>query len=227
VYWDPLATLGFLAARTTRIRLATSVLVLGYHHPLEIAKRYGTLDRISGGRLVLGVGVGSLAAEFELLGASFADRGERADDSLRALRASMSTPEPDYAGRYFSYSGISLRPFALQPRVPIWVGGRTRRSLRRAVELADGWMPFGLGVDDIAAMLGGFELPDGFDIVLATGGTVDPTGEPDRTRGRLETLRGVGATAVTCSVWARTAEHYVEQLSVLRDLADGLEGGGG
>ena len=85
VYWDPLATLGFLAARTTRIRLATSVLVLGYHHPLEIAKRYGTLDRISGGRLVLGVGVGSLAAEFELLGASFADRGERADDALRAL----------------------------------------------------------------------------------------------------------------------------------------------
>jgi probable F420-dependent oxidoreductase len=225
VYWDPLATLGFLAARTTRIRLATSVLVLGYHHPLEIAKRYGTLDRISGGRLVLGVGVGSLAAEFELLGASFADRGERADDSLRALRASMSTPEPAYVGRYFSYSGISLRPFALQPRVPIWVGGRTRRSLRRAVELADGWMPFGLGVEDIAAMLGDCELPDGFDVVLAADGTVDPTDEPERTRGQLETLREVGATAVTCSVRARSAEHYVEQLSGLRDLAYGLEGG--
>lgn len=225
VYWDPLATFGFLAARTTRIRFATSVLVLGYHHPLEIAKRYGTLDRISGGRLVLGVGVGSLAAEFELLGASFADRGERADDSLRALRASMSTPDPVYAGRYFFYSGISLRPFALQPCVPIWVGGRTRRSLRRAVELADGWMPFGLGVDDIAAMLTGVELPDGFDLVLATNGTVDPTGEPDRTRCQLKALREVGATAVTCSVWARSAEHYVEQLSALRDLAHGWEGG--
>src|SRR5947209_9774140 len=94
VYWDPLATLSFLAARTTRIRLATSVLVLGYHHPLEIAKRYGTLDRISGGRLVLGVGVGSLAAEFDLLGAPFTDRGERADDALRALRVSLSQPEP-------------------------------------------------------------------------------------------------------------------------------------
>jgi probable F420-dependent oxidoreductase len=224
VYWDPLATLGFLAAHTTRIRLATSVLVLGYHHPLEIAKRYGTLDRISGGRLVLGVGVGSLAAEFELLGASFADRGERADDSLRALRASMSTPEPAYDGRYFSYSGISLRPFALQPRVPIWVGGRTRRSLRRAVQLADGWMPFGLGVGDIAAMLAGVELPDGFDLVLATGGTVDPTDEPDRTRCQLEELNEVGATAVTCSVRARSAEQYVEQLSALCALAHGLEG---
>jgi probable F420-dependent oxidoreductase len=225
VYWDPLATLGFLAARTTRIRLATSVVVLGYHHPLEIAKRYGTLDRISGGRLVLGVGVGSLAAEFELLGASFADRGERADDSLRALRASMSTPEPAYAGRYFSYSGISLRPFALQPCVPIWVGGRTRRSLRRAVELADGWMPFGLGVDDIAAMLADVERPDGFDLVLAADGAVDPTDAPDRTRCQLEALREVGATAVTCSVRARSAEHYIEQLSALRDLADGLDGG--
>ena len=119
----------------------------------------------------------------------------------------------------------SERPFALQSCVPIWVGGRTRRSLRRAVELADGWMPFGLGVDDIAAMLGDFELPDGFDVVLATDGTVDPTDEPDRTRGQLEALGEVGATAVTCSLRARSAEHCVEQLSALRDLASGLEGG--
>src|ERR687895_2969751 len=89
-YWDPLATFGFVAARTQRIRLATNVLVLGYHHPLEIAKRYGTLDAISGGRVILGVGVGTLAEEFELLGAPFRDRGPRADDALRALRASLS-----------------------------------------------------------------------------------------------------------------------------------------
>src|SRR5882757_8621241 len=93
-YWDPVATLAFLAARTKRIRLATAVVVLGYHHPLAIAKRYGTLDRLSGGRLVLGVGVGSLKAEFELLNAPFADRGPRADDALRALRASFSTNRP-------------------------------------------------------------------------------------------------------------------------------------
>ena len=74
-YWDPLSTLGFLAAHTSRISLTTSVVVLGYHHPLEIAKRFGTLDRLSGGRLVLGVGVGSSAEEFELLGATFDGRG--------------------------------------------------------------------------------------------------------------------------------------------------------
>ena len=76
-YWDPVATLGF-PAHSSRIRLATSVVVLGYPHPL-IAKQYGTLDQLSGGRVVLGVGVGSLEAEFALLGASFADRGTRAE----------------------------------------------------------------------------------------------------------------------------------------------------
>src|ERR1700758_3890485 len=93
-YWDPLATFGYLAARTQQIRLVTHVLVLGYHHPLEIAKRYGTLDRVCNGRLILGVGVGTLQEEFELLGAHFNDRGERADDALRALRSSLGKREP-------------------------------------------------------------------------------------------------------------------------------------
>jgi probable F420-dependent oxidoreductase len=219
VYFDPVATLGFLAAHTSRIRLATSVVVLGYHHPLEIAKRYGTLDLLSGGRLVLGVGVGSLEAEFELLGAEFADRGPRADDALRALRAAWATPEPRYAGPYHSFEGVSLRPHAVQPHVPIWVGGRTRRSLRRAVELGDGWMPFGLGVDALADMLGAVERPDGFDVVLGTSGALDPGGDRDRVLRQLRRLRDVGATAVTCTVWARSAQHYCDQLATLADLA--------
>src|SRR5580704_7915760 len=154
-YWDPLATLGYLAARTTRIRLATSVVVLGYHHPLALAKRYGTLDRVSGGRLVLGVGVGTLREEFDLLGAPFEDRGERADDALRALRASLSQPEPAYDGPFYRFGGMVVDPCAVQPHVPIWVGGRTRRSLRRALTLADGWMPFGLTADELERMLAG------------------------------------------------------------------------
>src|SRR6185503_4388168 len=88
-YYDPLATFGYLAAHTQRIRFVTHVLVLGYHHPLAIAKRYGTLDRLTGGRLVLGVGVGTLAEEFALLGAPFADRGPRYEDAIRALRSAF------------------------------------------------------------------------------------------------------------------------------------------
>ncbi len=219
-YWDPLATLAFLAARTERIRLVTSVLVLGYHHPLEIAKRYGTLDLLSAGRVVLGVGVGSLAAEFDLLGAQFDGRGERADDALAALRASLSSTRPAYSGPFYDYGGLAVQPCAVQAQVPIWVGGRTLRSLRRAVRLGEGWMPFGLNASELTAMLARVDLPEDFDVVLSTGRPLDPTGDPEGAGRRLATLRDVGATAVTCTVAAQSAAHYCEQLAALRDIAD-------
>lgn len=220
-YWDPLATLAFLAAGTSRIRLATAVVVLGYHHPLEITKRYGTLDRISGGRLVLGVGVGSLAAEFELLGSAFTDRGPRGDDAIRALRASLCTPEPTYEGDYFRYGGMIVEPHAVQPRVPLWVGGRTRRSLRRAVELGDGWMPFGLRSSVIAEMLASVDLPTRFEVVLPCG-PLDPGGRPDDAVRQVSRRAGLGATAVTVSISARDADHYCDQLAALREIVSGV-----
>ena len=218
-YWDPLSTFGFLAAHTSRIRLTTSVIVLGYHHPLEIAKRFGTLDRLSGGRLVLGVGVGSLAEEFDLLGAVFDGRGERADDAIRALRASLSTTRPAYQGTHYRFDGFAVEPCAVQEKVPIWVGGRTLRSLRRAVNLADGWIPFGLSTTDLQAMLARVDVPAGFETVLPTG-PLDPIADPRRTTQRLTALRHVGATAVTVTVSAESADHYCDQLEALRDLAD-------
>ena len=115
-----------------QIRLATHVLVLAYHHPLEIAKRYGTLDLVSIGRLILGVGVGTLKEEFDLIGAPYDDRGPRGDDAMRALRASLSQPEPAYHGDFYDFEGMVVDPCAVQERVPIWTGGRTLRSLRRA-----------------------------------------------------------------------------------------------
>ncbi|TDO17196.1 putative F420-dependent oxidoreductase [Mycobacterium sp. BK086] len=221
-YWDPLSTLGFLAAHTSRISLTTSVVVLGYHHPLEIAKRFGTLDRLSGGRLVLGVGVGSLKEEFELLGATFDGRGDHADDAIRALRASLSTTRPAYQGTHYRYDGWAVQPCAVQQRVPIWVGGRTRRSLRRAVGLADGWIPFGLSAAEITAMLAEFDAPPSFEVVLSPGRPVDPLADRDRTAKRLSALRDAGATAVTCSVTADSPDHYCDQLAALRELANEL-----
>ncbi len=221
-YWDPLSTFGFLAAHTSRISLTTSVVVLGYHHPLEIAKRFGTLDRLSGGRLVLGVGVGSLAEEFALLGAAFDGRGERAEDAIRALRASLSSTRPAYRGSHYEFDGFAVEPCAVQAHVPIWVGGRTLRSLRRAVRLADGWIPFGLSTTEIASMLDKVETPPGFEVVLSTGHAVDPTTDPHRIIKRLTALRDVGATAVTCSVAADSPAHYCDQLAALKDLATEL-----
>ncbi|MFW0787266.1 LLM class F420-dependent oxidoreductase [Gordonia sp. CPCC 206044] len=217
-YWDPLATLGFLAARTDRIRLATQVVVLGYHHPLAIAKRYGTLDRVSGGRLILGLGVGSLEAEFDLLGASFADRGARADDALVALRGSMSTATPSHHGAFYDYRDVVIEPHAVQPRVPFWIGGRTMRSLRRGLEHGDGWVPFGLGPAELQTMLTRVTVPPTFEVVLSTGTPLDPT-DRARTGRALSRLRDVGATIANVSIAARSADHYCEQLERLHRIA--------
>jgi probable F420-dependent oxidoreductase len=203
-YYDPLATFGYLAARTTSIRFETHVLVLGYHHPFEIAKRYGTLDAITGGRLILGVGVGSLEEEFALLGAPFADRGDRGDESLRELRRVMSAREID---------GFIIDPHAVQERVPIWIGGRTFRSLRRAVELADGWCPFGITSHDIAAMLRRIgDLPDGFEVVLFPEPMPDPVGDPELAKSIVVSYVDAGATMLNLRLRSDSLAHCLEQL---------------
>lgn len=217
-YWDPLATLGYLAAHTQRIRLATNVLVLAYHHPLEIAKRYGTLDRVSNGRLILGVGVGSLKEEFDLLGVPFEDRGPRGDDALRALRASLSVREPAYHGEFYSFDGMIVDPCAVQDRVPIWIGGRTLRSLRRAVTRADGWAPFSVNLPQTREWLSRFDIPPGFEVVLPPPAPLDPINDPDRTREILADTAAHGATIV--SAWFRhhSVQHYLENLHALAEL---------
>ncbi len=214
-YWDPLATFGYLAARTERIRFATLVLVLGYHHPLEIAKRYGTLDVVSGGRLILGVGVGSLEEEFDLLGAPFEDRGARGDDALRALRAALSQPEPSYHGEFYDFDGLVVEPCAAQERVPLWVGGRTLRSLRRAVALADGWSPFAVKPAQVQEWLARVELPTGFEVELQPVARLDPIGDPGRTQEVLAETAAVGATTILVRFRTDSLEEYLERMEAL------------
>ena len=217
-YWDPLATFGYLAARTQRIRLATNVLVLGYHHPLEIAKRYGTLDKVSNGRLILGVGVGSLKEEFELIGAPFDDRGPRGDDALRALRAALSVPEPAYHGEFYSFDGMIVDPCAVQDRVPIWIGGRTLRSLRRAATLADGWAPFSVSLSQAREWLARFELRPEFEVILPPPAPLDPINEPGRTLDSLGETAAHGATIVSAVFRHSSLQHYLENLQALAEL---------
>ncbi len=225
-YYDPLATFGALGALTTTIRFAAHVLVLGYHHPLAIAKRYGTLDVVTGGRVILGVGVGSLHEEFELLGVPFADRGRRADDAMRALRASLSQSEPEYHGDYYDFEGFLVEPCAIQARVPMWVGGRTYRSLRRAVELGDGWVPFGLRTAEIADMITKAQASEAWsardapvDILVQNEHPLDPLAEPDRVREQLARFAEIGATGVNVRFAHHSPEHYREQLAALVALA--------
>jgi probable F420-dependent oxidoreductase len=224
-YYDPLATFGALGARTSSIKFAAHVLVLGYHHPLAIAKRYGTLDVVTGGRVIVGVGVGSLEEEFELLGAPFADRGARADDAMAALRAALSQAEPEYHGEFYDFDGFLVDPCAVQARVPLWVGGRTYRSLRRAVELGDGWAPFGLRTADLAEMLKRAAGTDAWaarttpvDVILQNEHPLDPVAEPDRVAEQLARFTDIGATGVNVRFVHHSPAHYREQLAALATL---------
>jgi probable F420-dependent oxidoreductase len=221
-YWDPAATFGYLSAVTTDIRFVTSVLVLPYHHPLDIAKRYGTLDRICDGRLVLGVGVGYLEPEFRVLGAPYEDRGARTDDTIRALRASFGRPEPEYSGTHYTFGGVVVDPCGVQPDVPIWVGGRTQRSLRRAVELGDGWCPFAVSPRRAAEWLRTAAETEEWqrrdrplEIVLGTRRAVDPHGAPDEAAERVAEARAAGATKVSLWFVHRSLDHYLEQLEAM------------
>ena len=224
-YWDPLSTFGFLAARTTTIQFVTWVLVLAYHHPLELAKRYGQLDLISNERLVLGVGVGTLREEFDMLGAPFDDRGARADDAIRALRATWGRRVPAYHGSHYEIGGLVIEPHAARTDVPVWIGGRTRRSLRRAIELGDGWSPFAVSFDDVATMLEwGRARPEWerrdrpFDVMLSA--AVDPLGDADRMERVLERARNAGLTHLAVALAAESPNHYVEQLEALANHRD-------
>lgn len=225
-YWDPLAVFGYLAARTSTIELATFVLVLGYHHPLAIAKRYGTLDVVSGGRLILGVGTGTLEEEFILLGAPFTDRGPRADDALRALRAALSEARPEYSGEYFTFGDVLVEPHATRDRVPLWIGGRTARSLRRAVELGDAWAPFGLRTAELADLLANAQQTPAWsergaplEVILQNDRPWDPAAEGERVAEQLARMRAIGVTGLAVRFVHHSVAHYVEQLSALAELA--------
>jgi probable F420-dependent oxidoreductase len=221
-YWDPLATFGFLAARTARIRFTTYVLVLPYHHPLEIAKRYGTLDAVSNGRVILGVGVGTLKEEFDLVGAPLDERGPRSDDAIKALRAALSQREPEYHGEYYDFEGLVVDPCAVQEHVPIWVGGRTLRSLRRAAALSDGWCPFALPPRQAADWLAKVDVPPGFEVVLPPTERLDPLNELAKTQEVLAQTVAFGATIVISGFASESLQHYLDQLEALAVARAGM-----
>jgi probable F420-dependent oxidoreductase len=214
-YYEPGSTLGFVAALTQRIRLLTHVIVLPYHHPLEVAKRYGTLDRLSGGRVILGVGVGSLKPEFDLLGVDFEQRGPRYEDALRALRAALGRRQPSYRGPHYAFADVIVDPCAVQPHMPIWIGGRSPRSLRRALELADGWDPFGLDRRQLAEMLDRARQSkhwrDDFDVVLSPEAPL-ALDEQQQTADTLGAFEALGATAMNLRFRHSSLGHYLETL---------------
>jgi len=228
-YWDPVATLAYLAAETTTIRLLSHVVVLGYHHPLAVVKRFGTVDLVSGGRFVLGVGVGTLRAEFSLLGADFERRGELADEAIRTIRAAWGRHTAEVPKPGGGTSRWVVEPSGASTEVPIWVGGLTARSLRRALELGDGWVPFGLAADQLAEMLGRPGVAErvaarsGFEVVLAPEPPLDPVGDPAGAALAVRRYADLGATALALRFRHRSRSHYLEQMAAMPAVLDAAD----
>jgi probable F420-dependent oxidoreductase len=138
---EALVTLGYCAAKTTRIGLGTEVLVLPQRQPVLVAKQISTLDTLSGGRVRLGVGVGWQESEYAALGEDFTDRGKRMDEALRLLRACWTDERVDFAGDYYRVTAMGMEPKPPQGgKLPIWVGGHSPAALRRVGQYADGWL---------------------------------------------------------------------------------------
>ena len=150
-YYEPMTFLSFVAARTRRVRLGTSVLVLPYHNPVRLAKAAATLDVLCGGRLVMGVGVGLIEKEMQAMGTPFTERGAYTDEAIAVMRALWSSDEPRFAGKYYRFEGMKFSPRPLQtPSIPLVIGGVSRAAIRRAARLGDGWQPLGLSPEALA-----------------------------------------------------------------------------
>lgn len=140
---DPFVSLAFVAGETTTLRLHTNIMVLPYRNPFLAAKTVLTLDVLSEGRVILGVAAGYLEAEFKALGIPFERRNELADEALTAMKRAWTESGVEFRGHNFEATGNTMLPRPLQqPHPPIWVGGNSKRAIHRAVEMAEGWIPF-------------------------------------------------------------------------------------
>ena len=226
-WYDTVATLGWLAGVTSRTRLLSHVYVPAYRHPLATAKAFATLDELSGGRVVLGVGAGHVEAEFDLLGVPFAERGRLTDEALDGIRAAWS----DEFG--WGDGDFGQRPRPRQPGgPPIWVGGSSPAALRRAGQRGDGWLPQGTtkaempgaiaavhehraaagrtGEFTVGALLRPLyvgEAPAGWELTKATLAAAAP-----RIRAEVDDYRSFGVDQVQVRFRSRSCDEYIEQI---------------
>lgn len=230
-WWDTLTTLGYLAAATERVHLLSHVYVLPYRHPLVVAKGFLTLDALSGGRAVLGVGAGHVEGEFELLGAGFADRGPALDEAIDVVRAAFAEEYPEHHGARWDVAGAGLAPRPTRPGgPPIWVGGSSGPALRRAAERGDGWLPQGppaMGMRKAIAFLHEHRAATRGDEPIDIGINTEPihlgtptfdvgphclTGSAEEVADRLRTYGGLGVNQLQVRFRSRSADELVDQV---------------
>jgi probable F420-dependent oxidoreductase len=231
-WYDTVATLGWLAGVTSRIRLLSHIYVVALRHPLRAAKEFATLDVLSSGRVICGVGAGHVTEEFELMGPPFEHRGSATDEAVAGLAKGLVDEYPVLDGPRWPASGLGVRPRPVQsPRPPIWIGGSSPAALRRTARYADGWLPQSLGADvgllaelarlrrqyrdgaplDVGGLTdflyvgtppSGFELPPG---------TV--AGPPDEVAAHLRPFAEAGVGQVQVRFPSRSVEELCDQIA--------------
>ena len=229
-WYDTVATLGWLAALTTEVRLLSHVFIPAYRHPLVTAKSFMTLDHLSGGRAILGVGAGHVEGEFDALGIPFAERGRITDDAVDVIRAAFDDEYPDIDTDRWSVHGVGQSPRPTQAHLPIWVGGSSRPALRRAAERGDGWLPQGPppeGMESAIKFLverraelgrtqpfdiGGFAMPMYVGTPDWDLGPHAVSGSPDQLAEQLRQWASVGASHLQVRLRSRSADELVDQI---------------
>jgi probable F420-dependent oxidoreductase len=196
---DPAVALAHVASHTRTLRLATGIIILPQRNPVVLAKELASVDVLSGGRLIFGVGAGYIPAEFAAIGARFDERGERTNESIEVIRALWTLDKPRFQGRFHSFADVDAQPRPIQkPHPPIVVGGMSPPAYRRAVRQGNGWYGFGLDLDATARCLEGLreagkrvERPAALgelEISVTPAGTVD--------RDRFERFAALGGDGV-------------------------------
>lgn len=230
-WYEPMSTLAWLAAATSSVRLVTHVYVLPLHHPLVTAKQVATVDTLSGGRLVLGVGTGHVEEEFAALGSDVATRGRRTDEHLDALRAALAPGPTSFRGPTVAWEDMVLGPQPVQDPVPIWIGGSSPAALRRVGERGDGWLPQGTQLADMPAAvatireaaeragrdpdtiaIGGLPLPMYLGTPSWEVGPWTRTGSVDELRAHLDEWAAVGCDHVQVRFRSRSVGELVDQI---------------
>lgn len=247
-YWyEQLTSAAFVAAKTTRLRLVTSVMVVPHRPAVLAAKMLASIDLLSNGRLIVGCGAGWLREEIEALGAPpFAERGAVTDEYLAAFRTLWTEEAPRFEGRYVRFADIALAPKPAQkPHPPIWIGGESPPALRRVARLGNGWYPIGTNpshpLDTLARLRAGIErmrklvVEAGRDPAVITlayrvqryGNAVEPrteqgerrlfSGAPTEIAADLQALRELGVAAVDFSFGSPTIDATIENMRRFRD----------